>query len=582
MSEEEIEVSVQDDELDDEQRDAVESSEAAIAVLAGPGSGKTRVLSYRTRHLLHQDRETKALLLTFTNKAAAEMKARALDVAVVTSDRIWASTFHTFSMRVLRNHGDLVGVDREFEIPDEEEQKELKEEAGRRAGASDRSFRWSYLRVRRQQPRPGETEVIRWAEAYEELKRELRVLDFDDLIVNTADLFEQTPAVAKAYGAQFPEILVDEFQDTNPAQFAIVQALWEHGRTISVFADDDQAIYQFAGAEAKNVQRFVDELDAREYPLTMNYRCRHAIVDVANRLIACDTEASGRTMRAHYGGGEVRSLGFQSMEDEARALADEMEALVGDGVRPSDIGVLARTRWRIRDLLRELEARQLPTSNWLGPAYDPEERRAFGTCLSVVRGRLSDRQAKRLFQMLDVEETEERDPLAVLQLHEHLRVCSHLIELRALVWDGGDLRAVVEKTHEAVVVARPDLTLEAASLVEAVEAFATHDPGFSLDHLIAELALGGVGGPPTAGGGIKVATLQATKGLQWPHVYMVGLEEGKLPSYLADTDEDIREERRICFVGVCRAETHLTLSRIAWYRTHRQHPSRFLSEMNLA
>jgi len=280
LSEQEVE----DEPLDCEQRAAVEATEKAIAVLAGPGSGKTRVLSYRARHLLQQDREAKALLLTFTNKAAAEMKARALDVAVVTSDRIWASTFHTFGMRVLRAHGDLLGLDREFEIPDDEEQGELQELAARRAGTSNRERRWSYLRLRRQQAH--ESEVVRWAQAYEEQKREQRVFDFDDLVVYAADLFEQHAALAQAYGTQYPHLLVDEFQDTNPAQFPIVRVLAEHAKTISVFADDDQAIYQFAGAEAKNVRRFVDELDATEYPLTTNYRCREEIVKVANRLIA--------------------------------------------------------------------------------------------------------------------------------------------------------------------------------------------------------------------------------------------------------------------------------------------------------
>ena len=565
--------------LDTEQLAAVETPDRAIAVLAGPGSGKTRVLSYRARHLLRGDRGEKALLLTFTNKAAAEMKARALDVAVVTSDRIWASTFHTFGMNVLGAHGDLLGLERDFEIPDDEEQTEIQELAASRAGTSNRARRWSYLRLRRQAP--NENEVVRWAEAYEELKRADGVLDFDDLVVYTADLLEQREELARAYATQYPHLLVDEFQDTNPAQFAIVRALADHAKTVSVFADDDQAIYQFTGAEPKNIRRFVDQLEATEFPLTTNYRCLAEIVGVANRLIAADDQASGRRMNAHYGGGEVAAVVFETMSDEAAALVDEIEALLDKGVHPASIAVLARTRFRIDAVARELERRGLPVSNWLGAAYQPQERRALAICLSVVRGRLSDRQARRLFEFLQVNEIEERDPVAIIQTYGHLPACQRLRELRAVVWDGGDLRAIVSAARDAAITVDPTLGAPMTTLIEAVDGFTRFDEDFTLDHLLGELALGSVGGAPTAVGGIKVATLQATKGLQWPRVYLVGLEEGKLPDYRADTAEAIREERRICFVGVCRAEEHLTLSRIRWYSVHQQRPSRFLAEMGL-
>ena len=362
--------------LDDEQRPAVEAAEKAIAVLAGPGSGKTRVLSYRARQLLQADRRVvKALLLTFTNKAAAEMKARSLDVATVTSDRVWASTFHTFGMRMLRSHGELVGINREFEIPEDDEQREIAELAAHAAGTSNRARRWSYLRLRRYDVR--ETEVLQWAEAYEDLKRQRFLLDFDDLIVLTADLLEQQPALAEAYATQFQHLLVDEFQDTNAAQFAIVRALSGWTRTISVFADDDQAIYQFAGSEARNVHRFIGELGAREYPLTTNYRCRAEIVNIANRLIAADGQGSGRQMRTSRSGGRVRSLEFPTIEAEATGLAAEIEALISSGVVPADMAILARARFRIQPLLNELERRQLRSrTGWASPTSPMNESRS--------------------------------------------------------------------------------------------------------------------------------------------------------------------------------------------------------------
>ena len=278
---------------------------------------------------------------------------------------------------------------------------------------------------------------------------------------------------------------------------------------------------------------------------------------------------------------EVRSVVFDSIEIEARAVADEIEELLADGVHPASIAVLTRARFRIEALAAELDRRDVPVSNWLGVAYQPTERRTLGICLSVVRGRLTDRQARRLFEFLAVNEIEERDPIALLGTFEHVSACARLAELRELVWGGAELRAVVEKACEAAVTVDPALAEPMARLVGAAEGFTRYDANFTLEHLLGELALGSVGGAPTAVGGVKIATLQATKGLQWPHVYVIGLEEGKLPSYRANSDEELREERRICFVGVCRAEERLTLSRIRWYSVHAQRPSRFLAEMRL-
>lgn len=567
--------------LDGEQRTAVESRARAIAVLAGPGSGKTRVLSYRTRALLAGELSAKALLLTFTNKAAAEMKARALGVATVTSDRIWASTFHTFGMRLLYAHGDLVATGREFEVLDDEERREVSQAAATQLGVADGYSRWSYLRLRRLQVQ--DPALMRFASAYEALKRQMGVLDFDDLVVHAADLLERFEDVAEAYASQYPHLLVDEFQDTNASQFAIVRALARHAKTVSVFADDDQAIFRFVGAEAENVRRFISELDAVEFPLTINYRCRGAIVDCANRLIARDPLASGRQMRAFYPGGEVRTAVFDSIDVEAEALADEIAILTQDpDIRPGDVAVLGRAAYRVQPLMYALQRRGIPTSNWLRTSYETRERRALRDCLSVVRGQLTDRQAQRICAFLGIPLPEERDPLAILQRHVEHPPVSRLLKARDLAWSGAKVSEVVVAIQDAVATVDGELGSAIAPLVESIEAFQATDPDFSLDHLMAELALGGAGGSPTVGGGVKIASLHRTKGLQWGHVYLLGLEEGRLPDYRAGTTEEIREERRACFVGVCRAEHRLTLTRIRVFGGRSQAPSRFLGEMGVA
>jgi DNA helicase-2/ATP-dependent DNA helicase PcrA len=195
--------------LDDEQRAAVEAIEPAVAVLAGPGSGKTRTLSYRARYLLEDDRETGALLLTFTNKAAAEMKSRALGTGALASRRVQASTFHGFGARMLRNHGDLVGIGGEFDFLDEDSQKELAAEAAQEAGVRQRLGRWSYTRLRREEADP---ETAAFGEVFESAKRDLDVVDYDDLVVYTADLFESTPDAVAAYAEKYPHLLLTSFR----------------------------------------------------------------------------------------------------------------------------------------------------------------------------------------------------------------------------------------------------------------------------------------------------------------------------------------------------------------------------------
>ncbi len=566
--------------LDDEQREAVEAEEPAIALLAGPGSGKTRVLSYRARRLLTDDTGSRALLLTFTNKAAAEMKARALGVAAVTSGRIQASTFHTFGLRLLRSHGELVGIESDFEVLDREEQETFAAEAAHAAGVRVQRARWSYLRLRREEVISESARAF--ADAYEAAKRAARLVDFDDLIVYAADLLEEHAEIAEAYGTRFSHLLVDEFQDTNAAQFGIVRALCAHVATVSVFADDDQAIYRFAGAEAENIRRFIAALGAREYPLTFNYRCREAILTHANRLIAADPEASGRQMRHVYEGGEVRHLTFRDEASEAGSIAREIQSLVDDeGVTPSDICVLARAAWRATPILETLERVGIPTTNWLGEAFEPPERQMLGVILSALRGSVNERQAKKLYELLDTPDSGERNVQALLEGAGDGSVVTELLRLRDLAYTDAMPSDVIEQAQVCASAVDAGLAAAMTPIIEAVAELEAEDPEFTLEHVMSELALGGIGLAPTAGGGVKVASLHRTKGLQWPHVYIVGLEQGTLPDYRTETEAALSEERRACFVGVCRAETHLTLTRFEQYRSFSKPPSIFLEEMGI-
>jgi DNA helicase II / ATP-dependent DNA helicase PcrA len=566
------------DNLDDEQRAAITATDKAIAVLAGPGSGKTRTLSYRARHLLLGAPDSRALLLTFTNKAAAEMKTRAMGVSVVASDRIAASTFHTFGANLLRSHGDLIGISPEFDILDDEQAEELATEAARSAGLSNQRAAWGSARRRRLD---ASARVASFGEAYEAAKRAEVVVDFDDLVVYSAELLEGNETMATAYAARYTHLLVDEFQDTNAAQFAIVRALWQHADTASVFADDDQAIFRFADAEARNIRRFANELGAKIYPLTCNYRCREAIVTRANLLIAAEPSASGRQMRAAKTGGSAAVCRYESMEEEATAVAGDIAVAVHDrGESPATIAVLVRAGFRASEIVNELAALGVPISDWRGAAYEPNERRCLVTCMSVIRPRLTDRQARILSEFIGVELVEERETHLFLQTHAPHPVSTQLLQVRQMAFAGARPQDVVAAASEAAILADGNPADGMKTLVETVANFERFDPQYTLEHLLADLALRGGVRPPTEGGGVKIANLHGTKGLQWPTVYLVGLEEGKLPDYRnIGTAEKLAEERRACFVGVCRAEEKLVLTYSRRFRTMLQQPSRFLSEM---
>jgi DNA helicase-2/ATP-dependent DNA helicase PcrA len=567
---------VSEDELDGEQRRAVDAPERSIAVLAGPGSGKTRTLSHRMRRLLREDPGSRALALTFTNKAAAEMKTRALGLAAVGSDRIRAGTFHGFGATFLRAQGTTGGIDPDFEIIDPEEQKDFAR--GVSAGGADLAEQWGDVRLRGSEPG---LLLSSFGEAYEAAKRREGVVDFNDLVIYTSDILVANEELAMAYASRFAHILVDEFQDTNGAQFRIINALAAHAKSISIFADDDQAIFRFTGAERENIERFIDKLGATVYPLTCNYRCAEEIVTRANALIAADPASSGRRMRAHRAGGTVDLRTSASVELEAGSVASEIAARIAAGQPAHEIAVLTRSGFRANDLVAALREQRLPVSDWRGDTYQPRERRTFITALSVLRGRLNDRQARRLCGLMQVGLPELRGTEELLSFYDGHPVAAELRKVRDLAFSAAPIVEVAEQACRAVAAADVRAAEALGPMVAAVGDFAAHDPEFTLDDLLADLVLGGGGRPPTAGGGIKVATLHKTKGLEWPTVYLLGMEDDTLPGHWCSADE-IPEERRLCFVGVCRAEYELILTFAQRNRGFSKAPSRFLRELGFA
>jgi DNA helicase-2/ATP-dependent DNA helicase PcrA len=284
-------------------------------------------------------------------------------------------------------------------------------------------------------------------------------------------------------------------------------------------------------------------------------------------------------MKAYYPGGEVNLIRYRDAVDEAAGIAGEIAALLSNGIEPWKIAVLGRSTARLRHVVTALQDRGLPTTNWLAGAYGVQERRALRVSLSVIRGRLNDTQAKDFVAFIGQPDTAERDPVLLLEAYEGVKGVAELREVRRLAWEGRSAIDVVEAARAAARQCNPELGASLDELVDSVRVFNTVDPSFSLDHLDAELALKTMG-PPTEGGGVKVASLHRTKGLQWPCVFILGLEQGTLPDYRSQHGQDLREERRLCFVGMTRAEQRLDLSWAQVEGRFSREPSQFLREIN--
>ena len=564
--------------LDDEQYAAATAEQRVIAVLAGPGSGKTRTLSQRTRYLLGGDPDARALLLTFTNKAAAEMKARAVAASGIQTNRLVACTFHSFGVRVLRAHGPEVGIPREFTVLDPSDRSTIAASVAAKAALPDMSDQWSATRVRLREPT---TLVGRYGEAFEAEKRRLGVVDFDDLVAYTAELFLEHQEIAEVYANRFSHLLIDEFQDTDPAQFAIIRALEPFVETVSMFADDDQAIFSFRGGEARHVAEFVAALSATEYPLTINYRSPEKIVEVANALIACDSTASGREMTSDRAGGEVRVVAFESEREESQAIASEIAELVSDGTPPEDIAVLGPTAPRLSATAAALEELGIATTVWFGPATTPDDLKELSTCLTVIRRTLNEGEASRLAELVGAPANGSREVPKILSSGTEGDAVKALTDLREAAFGGAGPMEIVDLAQTALGAVSDERGASLNELREVVAGWAAEDPDFSLDHLLTEIALGNNGGAVKAEGGVRVATIHRTKGLEWPRVYLLGMEQETLPRFNALVNPELREQRRLCFVAVARCMEVLTLSRANVVRGYPKRPSQFLAEMGL-
>ncbi|MGD8317778.1 MAG: UvrD-helicase domain-containing protein [Myxococcales bacterium] len=625
--------------LNSRQREAVVHEGGPLVVFAGAGSGKTRVITFRVASLIatHGVAPWRILAVTFTNKAAGEMRERLLVLLGDQGAAVQVGTFHATCARLLRRHGDLIDLPKDFTIYDDQDQLALVKRVLRDLGLDDKRYQPKVMagRINRakqevQGPEDIETpdswsEVVRRVyRAYEERLEQAHSLDFGDLIYRMVRGLESNDAFREAIVSRFSHVLVDEFQDTNHAQFRLVRLLSEGHRNLCVVGDDDQSIYRWRGADRRNILDFRASFpDARLVKLEQNYRSTRRILRAANAVIARNVDREPKELWTDNEEGEsilaVRTL---DERDEARLVLRGLRELLSRGRRLSDVAVFYRThaqsrvieealrsanvgyriiggmrfydRAEVRDLLAYLRVLTNPADDMSLLRIINTPARGIGKTTVTRLLNLAAEQGRGLCELLE-------DPRvlggwsgpAAKRLGAFRRVLSDLRDVAASGIPLGEIGAEVVHRSGYGEMLQHDDTPEADArlqnvqeLVASMDEFAREHPDASLSDFLENVTLQTSADEQTGGDRVTLMTVHAAKGLEFPIVMVTGLEEQVFPFKGIDPWEDpdeLEEERRLAYVAFTRARDRLILSFAGVRRIFGQQrvgiPSRFLTEL---
>ena len=634
------------DTLNPPQKEAVFYTEGPLLILAGAGSGKTRVLTHRIACLIEERgiNPWNILAITFTNKAASEMRERVDRLIGLDGTSVWVSTFHSACVRILRRHIDFLGYDNNFAIYDTDDQKTLIKEVCRRLNVDTKIYKERALMAQISHAKdelitPDEMELNaagdfnqkKVAAVYREYQAALKknnALDFDDLIVKTVELFQNHPNVLEYYQERFKYIMVDEYQDTNTAQFKFLSLLASRYENLCVVGDDDQSIYKFRGANIGNIlgfERFFP--DAKVIRLEQNYRSTQNILDAANQVIANNMERKPKTLWTDNEPGEkVHFRQFLNGFEEAEYVVGEISKAHRDGLcRYSDCAVLYRTnaqsrlfeekfllanipykivggvnfysRKEIKDLLCYLKTIDNARDDLAVQRILNVPKRGIG---ATTVGRIQDYAQRMDISFYDALRVAEEVPSIGRSLSkidgfvtfmQSLKSKAQAYTVRELLEEVISLTGYVdeleaENTDEAR--ARIENIDELISKTEAYqEAMEERNEPATLSGFLEEIALvADIDSVDPSQDYVLLMTLHSAKGLEFPKVFMTGMEDGIFPGYMTITCGDpseMEEERRLCYVGITRAMKQLTLScaqqRMIRGETQYNKVSRFVREI---
>ncbi|MDQ3672067.1 MAG: UvrD-helicase domain-containing protein [Actinomycetota bacterium] len=623
--------------LNQAQREAVQHTEGPLLVVAGAGSGKTRVLTHRVAHLVEdlKVKPNEILAITFTNKAAGEMRERLERMLGATARAIWILTFHAACGRMLRREAERLGYRSTFSIYDDQDQMRLVkaclEELGKDPKRfSPRGIHSQISRAKNELVSPEEylaRVASFWdqtvAEVYELYQRRLHAsnaVDFDDMLMLTVQVFERFPEALERWQKSFRYILVDEYQDTNHAQYRLLQLLGaKHGNVCAV-GDQDQSIYSFRSADIRNIIEFERDFPGtRVVTLEQNYRSTNTILRAANAVIEQNTERKPKHLFSDLGEGEpVRVVELEDEHSEARFVAAEIAGLIDQGRSASEIAVFYRTNAQSRVLEDVLVRQDVPYQVIGGPRfYERAEIRDATAYLTVLVNpsdagsllRIANRPRRgigdtSLARVVTSADTTGRTLWDALADPEAAGVTS--AACRAIRGFRSTMESLMAQAQELPVDELLERMLEKTGILDAYEAERTIEARGRIENLqelvgvareyrqqTADASLAGflqdislVSDQDTIAdvrGLVTLMTLHNAKGLEFGAVYMIGMEEGIFPHMRAIEEQGVEEERRLCYVGMTRAMERLTmthtLSRSLWGRRSYNLASRFLDEL---
>ena len=635
--------------LNEQQYAAVTAGNGPVLVVAGAGSGKTRVLTNRIAYLMdamgvssHQ-----IMAVTFTNKAAKEMQTRLSSLLGEDSYGLWVGTFHRICLRILRMEGEAIGISPDFVIYDDADQRSLVKSLLKQQGVEETITPAAALRMisdaKNKMYGPeafeemaftAEEEIVaRTYHLYEEQKKANNALDFDDLLLYVVELLSTCHEVLMDYRERFPYILVDEYQDTNEAQYRILRYLAGKQGNLFVVGDPDQSIYAFRGAQIENILNYQrDYPGAAVYRLEKNYRSTQQILNVANALI----EHNGGRLEKNLftdriGEHNVEALLVSDEKDEALYVAETARRLTEtESYRYSDMAVFYRTHAQSRAIEEKLQFLRIPYKVFGGQKYyDRKEIKDTIAYLRVImnpddnvsllriineprRGignttieKLEDLSAERAVSIWNILENELEDAgfktaakkalKAFADMICHLRLFASdrgVTETTAEVWQLSGYKAALEKENNIENMSRLENMeefLTVTSDYDKSSRFSEEENAGTLGDFLATISLSSdLDQLDEDDDYLTLMTIHMAKGLEFPVVFLVGMEESVFPhvrSVLSGSESDIEEERRLCYVGVTRAMDILkivrTYRRTLWGRTTYNKPSRFLEEMNI-
>lgn len=619
-------------ELNTEQKEAVLATEGPLLVLAGAGTGKTRVLTSRIAYILSKELASplEILAVTFTNKAAFEMKQRVGNLVNFVPDNMWVGTFHSMSMRILRNHGDLVGIDPHFSILDDDDQMRLVKNIIKVFELDDKMYQAKTLlnHIKRWKDRglfpdqlglamgPVETMARKTYKEYQNRLKTLKALDFGDLLLFCIKLFKEHPNILEYYQNQFRYLLVDEYQDTNTAQYLWLKMLASSHKNICCVGDDDQAIYSWRGAEIGNILRFEKDFEgAKIIRLEQNYRSQGNILQAASQLIKHNTKRLGKDLWTASGDGNLIQIKHAwNSEDEARFVGNELEKIRGTGESFDSIAVLVRASFQTREFeerflkqgipyrviggLRFYERQEIRDAiAYIRFLINPDDSFAFERIINVPKrsiGETTIHKAHLIAQEEDISLAAAAQQYAANIRGKASQAIKNFFVMisncRELLKDTPPATVVKTLLEESGYFAmwRQEKTTESLTrlenLKELINAIAEFDslPDF-IDHV--SLMIDRI--EPDNPEMVSVMTIHGSKGLEFKTVFLVGWEEGLFPNQrtLIETGvSGLEEERRLAYVAMTRARENVYISYCSHRKTNTSGwqmaiPSRFVREL---